>query len=60
MVSASEASLPFGHLEYALQRLDQYYHLKAQLLEARAAAAAEEEEEEEARACGAEPCTADA
>jgi hypothetical protein len=25
--------LPYGHLEYALQRLDQYYYLKAQLLE---------------------------
>lgn len=59
-MSASEASLPFGHLEYALQRLDQYYHLKAQLLAARAAAAAEEDAEEEARVCAAEPCTAEA
>ena len=33
IVSASEASLPFGYLEYALQRLDQYYYLKALLLE---------------------------
>lgn len=37
VVSAAEASLPFGYLEYALQRLDQYYCLKAQLVEARAA-----------------------
>jgi len=40
IVSASEASLPFGYLEYALQRLDQYYHLKDQILDQEEAAAA--------------------